>query len=206
MVIMMMVTVLVVMAISGSARPTQVAVVSDGQPPLIYGEDDVAASRSELDLSSRHLHTSYRHTIQHTVQQQPPTPVCCLTDLFIKEKWYLFLPHGVPAFSRKSLLKQYLPCSTANHPPVCGFTPAKQNTPTAKRLATVDRDEWSCPNSTRPELSMGWVDPWVGLGQSADGLGWIGSHKMDPWTTLHQTGPTRLCRGGDRRLGARSLL
>jgi len=25
---------------------------------------------------------------------------------------------------------------------------------------------------------------WVGLGQSADGLGWIGSHKMDPWTTL----------------------
>ena len=24
----------------------------------------------------------------------------------------------------------------------------------------------------------------VGLGQSADGLGWIGSHKMDPWTTL----------------------
>jgi len=28
-----------------------------------------------------------------------------------------------------------------------------------------------------PELFMGWVDPWVGLG-------WIGSHKMDPWTTL----------------------
>jgi len=27
---------------------------------------------------------------------------------------------------------------------------------------------------------------WVGLGQSADGLGWIGSHKMDPWTTLMQ--------------------
>ena len=25
---------------------------------------------------------------------------------------------------------------------------------------------------------------WVGLGQSADGLDWIGSHKMDPWTTL----------------------
>ena len=24
---------------------------------------------------------------------------------------------------------------------------------------------------------------WVGFGQSADGLGWIGSHKMDPWTT-----------------------
>ena len=23
-----------------------------------------------------------------------------------------------------------------------------------------------------------------GLGQSADGLGWIGSHKIDPWTTL----------------------
>jgi len=25
---------------------------------------------------------------------------------------------------------------------------------------------------------MGWVDRWVGLGQSADG-----SHKMDLWTT-----------------------
>ena len=25
---------------------------------------------------------------------------------------------------------------------------------------------------------------WVGSGQSADGLGWIGSHKMDSWTTL----------------------
>jgi len=31
-----------------------------------------------------------------------------------------------------------------------------------------------------PELSMGWV----GLGQPVNGLGWIGSHKMDPWTTL----------------------
>jgi len=37
---------------------------------------------------------------------------------------------------------------------------------------------------------FGWVglgpnfSTWVGLGQSADGLGWIGSHKMDPWTTL----------------------
>jgi len=27
---------------------------------------------------------------------------------------------------------------------------------------------------------------WVGLGQPVDGLGWIGSHKMDPWTTLIQ--------------------
>jgi len=25
---------------------------------------------------------------------------------------------------------------------------------------------------------------WVVLGQSVDGLGWIGSHKMDTWTTL----------------------
>jgi len=24
---------------------------------------------------------------------------------------------------------------------------------------------------------------WVGLGQSADGLGWIGSNKVDLWTT-----------------------
>ena len=41
----------------------------------------------------------------------------------------------------------------------------------------------------------GWVEifqfivGWVRLGQSADGLGWIGSHKMDPWATL-------LCRHG----------
>jgi len=27
------------------------------------------------------------------------------------------------------------------------------------------------------ELFMGWVDPWVGLG-------WVGSQKMDPWTTV----------------------
>jgi len=27
----------------------------------------------------------------------------------------------------------------------------------------------------------------VGLGQSADGLGWIRSHKMDPWTTVNYT-------------------
>jgi len=57
-------------------------------------------------------------------------------------------------------------------------------------------------------VSMGWVDPygsgwfqifqlivgWVGLGKSADGLGWIGSHKMDPWTTpsqWHQTFPAK---------------
>jgi len=32
---------------------------------------------------------------------------------------------------------------------------------------------------------------WVGLGQSADGLGWIGSHKMDPWTTLTGTASGR---------------
>ena len=25
---------------------------------------------------------------------------------------------------------------------------------------------------------------WVKLGRSADGLGWIGLHKMDPWTIL----------------------
>jgi len=28
----------------------------------------------------------------------------------------------------------------------------------------------------------------VGLGQSADGLGCIGLHKMDPWTTLSWKG------------------
>jgi len=34
------------------------------------------------------------------------------------------------------------------------------------------------------QLDLLVVLGWVGLGQSADGLGWIGSHKMDPRTTL----------------------
>jgi len=34
------------------------------------------------------------------------------------------------------------------------------------------------------QLNLFVVLGWVGLGQSADGLGSIGSHKMDPWTTL----------------------
>jgi len=39
--------------------------------------------------------------------------------------------------------------------------------------------------------SCPWVGlGWVGLGQSADGLGWIGSHKMDPRTTLSHLGTT----------------
>jgi len=33
-----------------------------------------------------------------------------------------------------------------------------------------------------PNFSL--VVGWVGLGQSADGLGWVGSHKMDPGTNL----------------------
>jgi len=36
------------------------------------------------------------------------------------------------------------------------------------------------------QLNLLVVLGWVGLDQSADGLGWIGSHKMDPWTTLVQ--------------------
>jgi len=46
-----------------------------------------------------------------------------------------------------------------------------------------------CKDGLRSELSTGWVEPWVGLGwvglgQSADG---IGSHVMDPWTTVLET-------------------
>ena len=37
---------------------------------------------------------------------------------------------------------------------------------------------------------------FVGLGQSADGFGWVGSHKMDPWTTLGQSEDSR---AGTRR-------
>jgi len=39
-------------------------------------------------------------------------------------------------------------------------------------------------------VGLGWIEifkfqlGWVGLGQPVNGLGWIGSHKMDPWTTL----------------------
>jgi len=47
---------------------------------------------------------------------------------------------------------------------------------------------------------LGWVGlgpifslivGWVGLGQSADGMGWVGSHKMDPWTTLVEIGQVK---------------
>jgi len=40
-----------------------------------------------------------------------------------------------------------------------------------------------------------------GLGQSADGLGWIGSHKMDPWTTLRQLSIDISCRPTWRSAG-----
>jgi len=45
-------------------------------------------------------------------------------------------------------------------------------------------------NDSQYWVESGWVQifslvvGWVGLVQSADGLGWVGSHKMDPWTTL----------------------
>ena len=51
-------------------------------------------------------------------------------------------------------------------------------------------------------VGSGWVQIFplvvgcVGLSQLADGLGWIGSHKMDPWTTL---GPTYLLLTADSR-------
>jgi len=40
---------------------------------------------------------------------------------------------------------------------------------------------------------------WIALGQSADGLGWIGSHKMDPWTTLVHLNPVKF-KAQDYRL------
>jgi len=39
-------------------------------------------------------------------------------------------------------------------------------------------------------IGLGWVQifslvvGWLGLGLSGDGLGSVGSHKVDPWTTL----------------------
>ena len=46
---------------------------------------------------------------------------------------------------------------------------------------------------------------WVGLGESADGLGWIGSHKVDPWTTVMSREPDKsaAANSGDRA-GARA--
>ena len=35
-------------------------------------------------------------------------------------------------------------------------------------------------------MTVSLILGWVGLGQSADAFGWVGSHKMDPWTTLDQ--------------------
>jgi len=67
-----------------------------------------------------------------------------------------------------------------------------------RRRKTDRHVRHNTPLAYRALLSMDWADPsvglgWVqffllvvglvGLGQSADGLGWIGSHKMDPWTT-----------------------
>ena len=49
---------------------------------------------------------------------------------------------------------------------------------------------FGCTKQLNLLVVLGWVglDPnfstCSGLGQSADGLGWIGSHKMDPWTVL----------------------
>jgi len=41
---------------------------------------------------------------------------------------------------------------------------------------------------------------WIELDQSADGLGWIGSHKTDPWTTLVDARGSR--ETGSERCGA----
>jgi len=57
---------------------------------------------------------------------------------------------------------------------------------------TCRRPPQSCPWLGWPMgwVELGWVQifplvtGWVGLGQSADGLGCIGSHKMDSWSTL----------------------
>jgi len=49
---------------------------------------------------------------------------------------------------------------------------------------------FGCIKHSNLLVVLGWVQilplvmGWVGLGQSADGLGRIGSHKMEPWTTL----------------------
>jgi len=46
---------------------------------------------------------------------------------------------------------------------------------------------------------LGWVQifplvvSWVGLGQSADVLGWLGSHKMDPYRILCALTMTPFC-------------
>ena len=52
---------------------------------------------------------------------------------------------------------------------------------------------FGCIKHSNLLVVSGWVQNfplvmgWVGLGQSADGLDWIGSYKMDPWTTLQGT-------------------
>jgi len=60
---------------------------------------------------------------------------------------------------------------------------------------------------------LGWVQifplvvGWVGLGQSADGLGWIGSDKIDPWTTLRcANGVTTLWRYTNLRPDKQNIL
>ena len=60
--------------------------------------------------------------------------------------------------------------------------PPERNTPPGVTVITHFDQSYPCVGLTH---RLGWVGlDWVGLGQSDDGLGWIGSHKMDPWTTL----------------------
>jgi len=61
------------------------------------------------------------------------------------------------------------------------------------RRPAASADALHTHSAVGPELSMGWVDPWVGLG-------WVGSHKMDPWTTLSWSrGQSAQSCSGNRR-------
>ena len=49
-----------------------------------------------------------------------------------------------------------------------------------------------------PEMAMGWVHPWVGLGWVglgwvSNGLGWVGLRNLDPWPSLCDT----ILKGGN---------
>ena len=65
---------------------------------------------------------------------------------------------------------------------ICCSPPRRSRTTPSDR--TLDQ---SCPWVGLTH-GLGWVEIFpLGLGQSANGFGWIGSDKMDQWTTLHQT-------------------
>ena len=60
-----------------------------------------------------------------------------------------------------------------------------QSVVSVSSLASELTQVWLSTQRDSSGVALQQSCPWVGLGQSADGLSWVGSHKMDLWTNLH---------------------